>query len=403
MKIWRVFAIATLVLAACGSEPPPEASNDLLYLQTEAGLAIAAAGSDSAEFQASDSLPSADWSTVVRAGRHPAGTRVSGSDPHSGEKVWSKILDGPLGLKIVSGDGTMAALGPTREPYYSQGRRSTELVVVGASRDEQTYSLDGNYEPEAFSTDGGNLFVIEYLPAARPTHYRVRNLDLTTGVVGGVYTVDAELQETMRGTARVQTMDLEGTRLYTLYTLKQHGERHTFVHVLSLDEEWAHCVDLPDGFQYSTGTATSMSVTPDGDRLLIANSESGALAEVDTEALAVTRTGQVSFGLGKPTHMAIGDERLFLSSGRMMTVVSLKTLEEMRSLFMAQPITGLQAAADGFRLYIGQKNRIGVVDVTTGERLESFDPPGVDRVQRIGRATQQPPQPRSDDIIKCAC
>lgn len=402
MKIRRVFAVTALVLAACGSEAPPEASNDLLYLQTEAGLAIAAAGSDSAEFQALDSLPSADWTTVVRARQHPSGTRLIGSDPRSGKAVWSTVAQGRLDLKIVSGDGTIAALGPRSEPYYSQGRRSTELVVVGASGDEQRYSLDGNYEPEAFSTDGGNLFVIEYLPADRPTHYRVRNLDLTTGVVDGVYTVDAELQEAMRGTARIQTMDLKGTRLYTLYTLKQDGHQKTFVHVLSLDEEWAHCVDLPDGFQYSTGTATSMSVTPDGGRLFLANSESGAIAEVDAEALAVTRTGQVSFGLGKPTHMAIGDGRLFLSSGRMMTVVSMKTLEEMRSLFMAQPITGLQAATDGFRLYIGQKDRIGVVDVITGQRLESFDPPGVNRVQRIGRATQQPPQPRSD-IIKCAC
>ncbi len=403
MKLLRAVVVMALLLAGCGGESPPEASNDLLYLRTAAGIAVATAGADSAAFQALDSLPSSDWSTLVRAQGRGNTTRVQGVDPRSGKLVWSKDLQGRYTLKIVSADGKMAALSSARESYYSAGRTETMLTIVTADGSSRVLELKGNYEPEAFSTDKENLFVVEYLPARRPTHYRVRNLDLVTGQVGGVYTVDAELQEAMRGTARVQTMSADGTRLYTLYTLKEHGERHTFIHVLSLDEEWAHCIDLPDGFQFATQSATSMTVTDDGKRLFVGNAESGVIADIDTEGLKVLRTGQVSYGLGTPTHMTTSDGRLHLSSGRMITVVSLRTFKEIRSIFMGQPITGLQPASDGYRLYVGQRDRIAVVDAVTGDRLGSFDPPGLDRIRLLGRSTQQPSQPRSGDTIECAC
>jgi len=398
-----------VLLPACGDDPSPEASNDLLFLRTAAGVALATTGASSAEYQPADSLPSGDWSTAVRARRSasPTGrgavTRVVAADPLTGARLWTQIVDGSHRVKIVSADGSAVALGPTREPYYSNGRKTTKMVIVRRSMPVRTIELHGNYEPEAFSTDAATLFVIRYLPAGQPTRYQVRSLDVETGEVSGVYTVDAELQESMRGTARVQAMSDDGTRLYTLYTLREHGEEHTFVHVLSLDEKWAHCVDLPEGFADSVETATALTVSPDGSRLYVANAESGAIAEVDTGSLRVARTSRVSFGLGAPVHVATDAGRLFLASGRRLSSVALDSLREERSWVLEQKIRGLQVATDGFRLYVGQRDRIAVVDFVRGAILSTFDPPGVDKVELLGRTIRLEDEDPERARYVCAC
>jgi DNA-binding beta-propeller fold protein YncE len=401
MKTWCLVATAALILLPSCAEEPPAASKDMLFLQTEAGLTVAAAGASSAEFQAPGSLPSADWSTVVRARRHKGSTRVIAIDPVTGERVWNNALDGRFQTKIVSSHGDLVALGPVTERYYTQGRRKTEITILDSTGSQRTLELAGNYEPEAFSTDGQNLFVVKYLPARAPTRYQIRTLDISTGKVDGVYTVDAELQEAMRGTARVQASSPDGNRLYTLYTLTSRGEKYAFIHVLSLDEKWAHCIDLPTGFEEAPEAATAMTVSQNGALLYIANADTGAVAEVDTQTLTVLRTNEVNFGLGRPNYMAIGDGHLFLASGRRLSAVALDSLEERRRWFMTQPIRGLQTAADGFRLYVGQRDRIAVIDVNTGERLSAFDPPGIDRINLLGRSVKLPTPERTN--LTCAC
>ena len=79
-----------------------------------------------------------------------------------------------------------------------EGRATTSLTVVSTDTgDMRDYPLAGNFEPEAFATSGSSLFVIEYLPPMAPDRYRVRKLDLETGEVGAVYSVDGHLQESM--------------------------------------------------------------------------------------------------------------------------------------------------------------------------------------------------------------
>ena len=405
VKTWRLAALSLVILLpACASEPSEQdryESQDMLFLQTGAGIAIAPAGASSAEFQAPGAIPSADWSTVVRSKSRRGFTRVVAKDALSGTETWRSRAQGSLNLKIVSKDGGLAALGPTSEKPSSIGRGKTVLTILGSTGSEKIIELDGNYEPEAFSSDGENLFVVQYLPARAPTKYRVRNLDLESGKVVGVYTVDAELQESMRGTARVQATSLDGSRLYTLYTLRSQGEARSFVHVLDLDEKWAHCIDLPAGFERSPEIATSMTVSPEGDRLFIGNSESGSIAEVDTEALTVTRSSQVSYGLGGPESMTMSRDHLFIASGRRLSAISLASFEEERSWSMKKRIKGLQVAADGYRLYVGQPASIELLDIETGERLKTFDPPGVDKINILGRTSPQPLEARANYV--CAC
>ena len=80
----------------------------------------------------------------------------------------------------------------------------------------------------------------------------------------------------------------DGSRLYTLYTSEEGEKRYSFVHVLDLDEEWAHCVDLPLDLG-DTPEAMAIGISPNGWSVYVADGAAGKLAEVSTARLTVTR------------------------------------------------------------------------------------------------------------------
>ena len=387
-----------------GSARPAE---DVLFLRTPRGVALVKARADAVAVHFSDAVPSTDWSAVVQSITRDGDTYVEAFDTSSGDELWSRPVARNLEVKVASQDGRQVVLGRTGDDGgYPPGRSSTRFVVIDQETAEpRELTLEGNYEPEAFSTDGGSLFVIEYLPPRDPTSYQVRRLDLTTGEVGGVYTVDAELQERMQGTARVQAASPNGDRLYTLYSLKDpDGSVHSFVHVLSLDEEWAHCVDLPDTFEIANERAIAMSVAPDGGRLYVADALSGALAEIDTEALTVTRTAEVTLGPwgGRAAHAARGaDGKLYIGSGSRLLSIDAATLSPGRSWDLQDRINGIQAGTDGSRLYVGLKDRIAVIDTGTGRALEALTPDRIEAIEQLGQSTRVLVQGRKR--ITCAC
>jgi YVTN family beta-propeller protein len=403
--------IAALVLAACAPGEPGtgsgRASEDVLFLRTPRGLALVKAEPDPVAVNFSDAVPSMDWSAVVQAVPDGKKTYVEAFDTSSGDQLWSRPIEGRFEVRAVAEDGSVAALGLPRETSgYTIGRPSTTFVLVAANAARpRTITLDGNFEAEAFSTDGGSLFVIEYLPPRNPTSYQVRRLDLTTGKVGGVYTVDAELQEAMQGTARIQTASPDGRRLYTLYSLEaSDGSLHSFVHVLDLEDEWAHCVDLPHDFRLANEKAVALSVAPDGRRLYVADALSGSLAEIDTQGLKVTRTSEMALGpWGRdPAHAARGaDGMLYVGSGTGLLSVDTATFAPGRSWDLDGKIMGIQAGADGRRLYVGLSDRIAVIDTATGRSLEALTPDRIESIDQLGQSTRVLNEVRRN--ITCAC
>jgi hypothetical protein len=405
-----IVVLASFVLAACARSDPGPASNpapeDVLFVRTASGVTLVKGLPEAVAVRLPDAVPSIDWSAVVRAIPQGRETQVVALDTSSGEELWSQDVQGTFEVKVASQNGQMVALGrPGGGTGYPDGRSSTTLVIIGEDGSEpRTMFLEGNYEPEAFSTDGGSLFVIEYLPPMDPTSYRVRRLDLGTGEVGGVYTVDAELQEAMQGTARIQAASPDGDRLYTLYSLKgDDGVQHSFIHVLSLDEEWAHCIDLPAGFAAGSEKAIALSVAPDGKRLYVADAASDMVAELDTEALTVARTNGVDFGIsGAPAHAVRGPGgMLYLASGTRLQAVDPSTLAPGRSWYLDDKISGIQAAIDGSRLYVGLKDRIVILDTATGENLGSLSPTDLGNIGQLGSSTRLLDQERK--VVTCAC
>lgn len=403
-KQWIVVAAALVLVPACGAEQPrEEAAPDLLFLRARNGVAVIEAGATAAKFRSRSAVPAADWSTAVQANVGRRTTDLVAVDTASGEPVWTGEAPGRLSVKIVSGDGDMVVLSPWTQAPYNYGRRVTRFVIARKGAAEpQRIELPGNYEPEAFSTDGTNLFVLRYTPARRPTQYQVRRLDLATETVHGVFSVDAELQESMRGTARVQTISPDGRFLYTLYSAGVGAERHAFVHVLNLDEKWAHCIDLPHEFADVPQRETTLAVSPDGDRLYVANSEAAMIAEVDTRELSVLRTAPVNFdpvGSGK-SHSAATSRSVFFARGSRVVAVDREDLEPKVSWDAPGKVTGLQTGAGGL-VYVAADRRVTTFDATTGEEVASFDPPDLGGITQLGPATR--PQDYAPKNITCAC
>jgi hypothetical protein len=404
---WIILGV-TLLLAGCGEPGSEQVSKDLLFIRMAGGVAVVEPGASSPTFRGR-AIPSSDWSTVVRSVPNGTATEIVALEPSSGAERWGLTLPGNLRAKVVSEGGDLVTLGPSRESHHRLGRASTTLVIVDRGEaDHRTITLEGNYEPEAFSTDGQSLFVINYLPARAPTRYQVRRLDLGTERVEGVYTPDAHLQEAMGGTARIQATSPDGRRLYTLYTLGGGGEgRYAFIHVLSLDELWAHCIDLPGEFATAAESATALTVSPDGSRLYVANHAEAAVAEIDASKLEVVRSTTINFGFGGGAAHAAHDagSKLYLASGRRVAVVDASALTEVHSWLMEEKIRGIQVAGDGTKLYVALRRRVEILRAATGERLDTLDPPGVRGIDQFGPVmpSVDDPDPGGKNAIVCAC
>ena len=382
---YLIVAALAPVAAACGAGSQVAAGSDVLYLRAGSGVAVVDTATKKPPFRDRDAVPSGDWSTVVTAVRQGRTTEIVATDPVSRVDRWRDVIGGNLVVNIVSHDGGLVALSPARERYYRYGRAETTLVVAGRGLDEERrLTVAGNFEPEAFSADGRSLFVISYLPARSPSKYQVRRLDLATGKVEGVFTPDADLQRAMGGTARIQTVSEDGSRLYTLYTVKDGGEQTAFVHVLDMDGLWAHCIDLPDGFAEDAESSTALAVSPDGAMLYVVNVESGAVAEVDTETMLVDRTETFDLDTRGRASAAVDSKgTLYVTSGPSVVAIDTASFTEVDRWAITDGVTGLQIGDDGGDVYVGLEDRVATLNVNDGT-TEIVETPGIRRISSLG-------------------
>jgi hypothetical protein len=400
MVVAALTAAVMTVVSSCGGTEP----RDVLMLGHQGGLARLDTADGRVTRHPPGSITSPDGATVVEARHVTDSTGVEAVAVATGEELWSVTIDGTFEPRVAAIDSEWVALGPPREPPnetgYPAGRASTTIVVAAADGEVGRYELAGNIEPEAFSTDGSALFVIDYQPAPAPTQYQVRRLDLTTGELGEVFSVDAELQRSMRGTARTQVWDPDGDRLYTLYTLDDddHGS-HAFVHVLDLAEQWAHCVDLPAGF---TADSSIASLAPPGRQLFVADVPSGTLAAIDTADLTVVETVELDLGRtaadSGASAMASTADRVFVGNGSNLVVVDARKLELVAVFPRPEPVIGLRPASDDDELFVLERYRVEIIDVRDGETRRRYD---------VGTAVVPTrPVPTIDPglaVTECAC
>jgi hypothetical protein len=301
-------------------------------------------------------------------------------DPADGVTTRSSTLGGGWFPRVVAADGRACALGRTAASARPAARARTALLVTTEGR-QQRYELDGVVEPDAFTQDDLGLFVLEWLPPQAPERYRVRLLDLTSGVLQPLFTRDkvpvpAGAEEEMRGDARQAVLSPGQQMLYTLYT-HQPGHRHTrdliagrpggvhaFVHCLHLTERWAYCLDLPDPFGAGPAEGHAIAVSADGRRLAVVDVTSGSLAYADAARLTIDRVIPVPHASGAAS-LALS-EQVFIGVATTLTVLDGGTDRVTARWPVPATIRGLGLSRDQARVYSGGADEVVWLDARSG-------------------------------------
>lgn len=398
-----ILGLLLISLLGCSLGDTP---TEMLFIRTPTGIATLDPTAERITFQARNAVASHDWSRVYRTEIKQGFTHVSATEPSLGEVASKWDVAGELDVKVVSADGTRAALGLPKPNgnAYPAGRESTLIVIATEGQAEpRRLELPGNFEPEAFSRDGSGLFVIEYLPALAPDRYRVRLLNLNSAAVTAVSSPDSQLQESMKGTARTQAMSPDGNQLYTLYSLDGQPTQGTFIHVLSLDQNWAHCIDLPPPLGVHTGTDVALTTSPDG-HIFVVDVGNGMIAEVDPSKQKVIRSERfVANPSGDKPKVSVSEiGRVFVGSGSRVISFDPKTLKAERSWRIGGNVSGVQASSsEGSHVYVSTGRRIEVLDAETGKTVRHFEVTGVETITELGRLDPTLGAARTE--ITCAC
>ncbi|MDQ4095751.1 MAG: hypothetical protein M3174_06090, partial [Actinomycetota bacterium] len=175
---------------------------------------------------------------------------------------------------------------------------------------------------------------------------------------------------------------------------------YAFIHVLALDDMWAHCIALPREFARRAQLATALTISPDGDWLYVTNALADAVAEIDTDALTVARTGSVELAEGGGTRATHdGADRFYFAAGRDLTSIDTSTLRVIANWKLESRISGIQAGADAKKVYVAVGREVLVVEPDTGRTLDEIDPEGVGRIDDLGTGMRWV----DSGIVKCAC
>jgi hypothetical protein len=403
MRLRLVIVMAVVFAsAACTGGAPPSSNADAsegsvsaetLLLGTDSGPLAIRVPAGSVVFDRAGAVASPDGSLVFAASSDGRSTALQTIEGTTGEVVSRTRIPGDLEVRVVSGNGRrvalMAPLPGGWDPSTPIPRSHTTIVVADptGTRGPRSYELRGNFEPEAFSTDDRQLFMIQHLPAETPSVYRVTVLDLVRGRVKPVFGPFKSPPERMPGTRLQQVFAPDGGTLYTLYTSSRPGYAPhgapvpsdasvSFVHVLSLSEGWAHCVGLPRELWNQPASAQAIAVSSDGSRLYIVDSVRGLLSVMDTEMLTILRLETIDFG-----HSVVAETSAKLSADEATLFVGIggersdlyaidTTTFDVRNRWPVNgDLSGLGLSGDGLRVYLALGDHLDVVDPRSGAKL----------------------------------
>lgn len=406
-KLIVAISVVALAAAACtqGTTTDPSQTvlpSETLFVGTGAGPLLVRVPTGSVLFEHPGAVGSLGGSFVVSPSGSQGSTRLRTVDA-TGGFVGSTRVEGTLDVGVVSESGRAVAmvepLPSGWDPSVPVPRARTTIVVADpkGSHEPMTYDLRGNYEPEAFSTDDGRLFLIQHLPAETPTVYRVTLLDLRRGRVYPVFGPYKGPAERMPGIRLQQVLGPSGDQLYTLYSSAQPGYAPheapvasdatvSFVHVLSLQEGWAHCVGLPKMLWDRPASEQALAASPNGRLLYVVNAALGVVSVMDTRTLAILRTDEIGRTLDgiTSTSAVVSDDgaSLFVGAAGQVERIDTDSLA-IADVWDTGEVTGLSMSADGRRLYVAVGEDVKVLDARTGAELGAVAVPSPAPIDRL--------------------
>ena len=396
-------SVAIVLLGACGgggaeparsgvlagggsrSERVATTAEPVLLTGQEGMLAAVDANTDKTLLRTSSSQLSPSGDVIYVTRRHA----VASIDATTLDAIGRTPAPAGMQLDVASASGRLLAFTEPEEtgasPWIPAGRARTKITIVPTknNRDSRTYDLRGNFGIEAFSTDDSQLFLIDFKPARHPWHYELRRLDLRSGRLREIARPKQNAPGSMNGTGRLSVFSPGGNQLYTLYT--QQGPNYThgtaadlgkgnvyaFVHLLDLDGAWTHCIDLPAPFGTGPVTSHAMALSHDGSRLYVADPSSGGVAVIDPASQRVLRSETADLRAlrdGVTATVSPGGT-LYLAGRRQILVFDGATLQLLRRLPLAHPVSAIATGTDDSKLYVTTGTRVRVLDALTGRRL----------------------------------
>jgi hypothetical protein len=244
----------------------------------------------------------------------------------------------------------------------------------------ERFTLRGNFEPEAFSTNADDLFMLRYRPALAPTSYRVTSLRLRSGDVRPVFgpSKAAEIVENMSATRVHQAMSPREDILYTLYTNQppafldapdvDPAHALAFIHTLNLRDGTAVCIGLPKSFGTVALGASALAAAPDGRAVYAVDAQGGTVASMIGRTFRVDehRVDLSVLGRGPISARVSADgDSLFVSGAAGILALDTATFEPLPFAETPAPVTGIALSEDGERLFASWDGGIGLLDPTT--------------------------------------
>jgi YVTN family beta-propeller protein len=383
-------------LAGCdqpGRQPLVGATPDSLLVRTQSGGVVVLA--DRTIVRYGECIVAPTGSQLFRAVPVEGGTEVHTVTIRTGVVGDKTVLPGDWVPRVASVSGRSVVLTPPGAPLVGgvpAGRDRTTMKVVGPMPDPLTLDLPGNYVPDAFTSTDEGLFVLDWMPPMTPDRYRVRLVRLTDGQPTALWSRDKvpippNQEERMEGRSRLAVYNPNLSMLYTLYT-NQHPSGQAmvenakaFVHSLSIDQQWAVCVDLEEPFGEGPADSHVLTVSPDGRNLYVADLSGGNLAIADTESLRVTSVVPVGKQAGTAFAVATST-RVFVAAGKRIAVLD-RMGRPTAAIAVDDPVTGLALSPDGQRLYVARPERLVWYDPATGVLRGEAAVPGLTQLLRV--------------------
>jgi hypothetical protein len=257
--------------------------------------------------------------------------------------------------------------------------------------------LDGNVEPDSFSTGGDVLFLLQYLPATAPESYRVRAYHIVEGLISPLLTREKRVvpegaEETMRGEGRIAVLGPARQRLYTLYTHQpdhlhtrdlvagRTGGVHAFVHVLDLGQGWAYCLDLPEPF--GRGPAEGHTLAVCDMNLYAYDGASGTLVQASTESLEIQRTAVIGASAGAAS-VAWAEGLLYIAAGPSLRAVDRASLTVQREWRLPSAARGVAVGPGGRDVYVGVTDGVERFGRDGGRDASHVAVPGISQLRYV--------------------
>jgi len=343
-------------------------------------------------------LTSLDHQRIYIATPQHGQTTISIYNTQTGTTIRSFVISGTYSTagqdyatSVISPDGRWLVL---RQTEQTGDQTTIALIDTQAGKLARTISLNGDFDLDAVSPDGGSLYLLERL-SDQSGHYYVRLYDVAESRLYENPIIDkTEINDPrMTGSALTRQIASDGTVAYTLYIDTPHNV--AFVHILPMNGEgfpFARCVDLPVGKSADLLRYYTLALSSDGSILYAANGPLGAVSAISlgnasandiwNDKIVATGHFNPSSGVVDKTRMlykgaALSPDQQTLYFAGVDGIWAVKTadlrsgvtnLSDIDHYLTQQAFTGIGLSADGRTLYaVDPTKGITLLDAATGQ------------------------------------